>query len=86
MLSLHNIGRVIEMNSDSLKCLSPEDLSILSTAVAIALAKDLDDASICILANLFFSIKVNLDLIAKQRIFFNDFFQSIQKPEENSKK
>lgn len=67
---------------DSLKCLSPEDLSVLATAVAITLAQDLDDVSICILANLFFSIKVNLDLIAKQRIFFGDFYKSLH-PEEN---
>lgn len=71
---------------DNLKCLTPEDLSCLATAIAITLAQDLDDVSICILANLFFSVKVNLDLIAKQRIFFGNFYKSLHPEEKDHKK
>ena len=63
---------------DSLKCFSPEELSYLAATLAVTFAQGLDDAEICILGNLLFSIKVNLDLIAKQRIFNTEYFKALQ--------
>jgi hypothetical protein len=63
---------------DSLKCFSPEELSYLAATLAVTFAQGLDDAEICILGNLLFSIKVNLDLIAKQRIFNTEYYKALQ--------
>jgi hypothetical protein len=70
---------------ESLKGLSPEELSYLAATLAVVMAKDLDDASICILGDLLFSIKVNLDLIAKQRIFWSDFYKLPPPPDKEIK-
>lgn len=52
---------------DCLNCASPEELVVLSSAAAIAIAKDLDADELSSLGAFFTTLGDNLSLIASQR-------------------
>lgn len=51
---------------------SPEELSYLATSFAVAVTKDLDNASIKVMCNFFVQVVGTLNLIQTQRILLKE--------------